>query len=136
MAAGIWVRLMHKPRIEKDITIDCSHEAWQEALETACKQLDVSRPLILNKHERDWEQFSQARFLKEHFVEDVPFDRMEVEFIDPDQKKELSEAYKRTPKEMRGREVYVEKYNIEEPREKTPEEKLKDLFGDALKVEE
>ena len=29
-----------------------------------------------------------------------------------------------------------EKYNIEEPREKTPEEKLKDLFGDALKVEE
>ena len=56
--------------------------------------------------------------------------------IDPDQKKELIEAYKRTPKEMRGREVYVEKYNIEEPREKTPEEKLKDLFGDALKVEE
>ncbi|MBR3018249.1 MAG: hypothetical protein IKH57_14440 [Clostridia bacterium] len=87
MAAGIWVRLMRKTRIEKDTTVDCGHDKWQEALETACKQLDVSRPMILAKHERDWEQFSQARFLKEHFVEDVPFDRMEVEFIDPDKKK-------------------------------------------------
>ncbi|MBR5109346.1 MAG: hypothetical protein IK099_04050 [Clostridia bacterium] len=93
MAAGIWVRLMHKTRIEKDTTVECSHNDWQEALETACRQLDVSRPMILAKHIRDWEQFSQARFLKEHFVEDIPFDRMEVEFIDPDQKKKKQNPY-------------------------------------------
>ena len=29
----------------------------------------------------------EARFLPEHFMESVPFDRMEVEFIDPDKKK-------------------------------------------------
>ena len=60
---------------------------WQDALVRACHALDMSKPLVLPRHERDWEQFSQARFLKEHFVEDVPFDRMEVEFIDPDQKR-------------------------------------------------
>ena len=32
MAAGIWVRLMRKTRIEKDITIPCTLEDWQEAL--------------------------------------------------------------------------------------------------------
>ena len=49
--------------------------------------------MVLARHERDWEQFSQARFLKEHFVEDVPFDRMEVEFIDPDKKKKKQNPY-------------------------------------------
>lgn len=87
MAAGIWVRLVRKNRIEKDITVACSHAAWQEAVDAACHTLDVPRPLILPRHERDWAQFNQARFLREHFMEDVPFDRMEVEFIDPDKKK-------------------------------------------------
>ncbi len=56
--------------------------------------------------------------------------------IDQDKKKTLIERYKMTPPEMRNRPVFVEKYNIEEEREATPEEKLKDLFGDVLKVEE
>ena len=78
---------------EKDATAECSLSDWQEALDSACRQLDVPRPMILPRHERDWEQFSQARFLREHFVEDVPFDRMEVEFIDPDRKKRNNPAY-------------------------------------------
>lgn len=93
MATGIWVRLMRKTRIEKDTTVACAPDAWQEALDAACRQLDVPRPLLLPRHERDWAQFSQARFLKEHFMEDVPFDRMEVEFIDPDKKKRNNPAY-------------------------------------------
>ena len=95
MATGIWVRLMHKNRIERDVTVDCAHARWQEALEDACRQLDVSRPLILPRHERDFSQFNQARFLPEHFVESVSFDRMEVEFIDPDKKKRNADPYAR-----------------------------------------
>ena len=93
MAAGIWVRLMHKNRIDRDVTVDCSHEEWQTALEEACHKLDVARPMVLPRHERDWDQFSQARFLKEHFIEDTAFDRMEVEFIDPDKKKKNQSHY-------------------------------------------
>lgn len=93
MAAGIWVRIMRKNRIDRDITVECDHHAWESALEEACHKLDVGRPMILPKHERDWAQFSQARFLKEHFMEDVSFDRMEVEFIDPDKKKKKSDPY-------------------------------------------
>ena len=93
MATGIWVRLMRKTRIDQDITVECALDDWQDALEEACHQLDVPRPLLLPRHERDWEQFSQARFLKEHFMEDVAFDRMEVEFIDPDKKKKNNPLY-------------------------------------------
>lgn len=84
---------MHKNRIDRDVTVDCSHEEWQTALEEACHKLDVARPMVLPRHERDWDQFSQARFLKEHFIEDTAFDRMEVEFIDPDKKKKKPSAY-------------------------------------------
>ena len=84
---------MHKNRIDRDVTVDCSHEEWQTALEEACHKLDVARPMVLPRHERDWDQFSQARFLKEHFIEDTAFDRMEVEFIDPDKKKKNQSHY-------------------------------------------
>ncbi len=93
MPAGIWVRLMHKTHILRDVTVPCEMEDWQEALSHACHGLDVPRPMILPRHERDWEQFRQARFLPEHFVESVPFDRMEVEFIDPDKKKKNNPLY-------------------------------------------
>ena len=56
--------------------------------------------------------------------------------IDQTRKSELINLYKKTPADLRNRPVYVEKYKIEEKKEATPEEKLRDLFGDALKVEE
>ena len=87
------MRLMRKTRIDQDMTVECSLDGWQEALEEACQRLDVPRPLILPRHERDWEEFSQARFLREHFMEEVAFDRMEVEFIDPDKKKRNNPLY-------------------------------------------
>ncbi len=93
MASGIWVRLMKKNRIDRDATCPCTLDTWQEALEMACHQLDVPRPMILPRHERDWEQFSQARFLSDHFVESISFDRMEVEYIDPDKKKKDNPLY-------------------------------------------
>lgn len=93
MATGIWVRLMHRTHIQKDIVIPCRVDEWQEALEKACHDLDVPRPMILPRHERDWDQFTQARFLSEHFVESIAFDRMEVEFIDPDKKNKTNPQY-------------------------------------------
>ena len=93
MAAGIWVRLMHKTHIERDVTVPCTPETWQEALDEACRALDVGRPMILPRHQRDWDQFSQVRFLPDHFVESFPYDRMEVEFIDPEKKKKENPLY-------------------------------------------
>ena len=66
---GLWVRLVRKNRIMRDVTVPCDREAWQEALEEACKML------------------------KDHFVEEVPFDRMETEWISPQAKKKVNEAY-------------------------------------------
>ena len=91
--AGIWIRLIRKNKILKDVSVECAAEDWREALDRGLEKMDTSRPLVLPRHERDWAEFSQTRFLKEHFMEEVPFDRMEVEWIDPEARKGVNEKY-------------------------------------------
>ena len=93
MTTGIWVRLMHRNHILRDIVEPCAWEDWQTALGEACRKMDQPRPIVLRKHETDFENFSQTRFLPDSFLESVHFDRMEVEFIDPEKKKGLNEEY-------------------------------------------
>ena len=54
--------------------------------------------------------------------------------IDNQQRQELIELYKKTPKEERNKPVYVEKYKTKA--KLTVEDKLRSLFGDDMKVEE
>ncbi len=91
--AGIWIRLMRKNKIQRDISVECAREDWLEALDRGVEKLDAARPLLLEKHQRDWAEFGQTRFLREHFMEDVAFDRMEVEWIDPEAGKKTNEEY-------------------------------------------
>ncbi len=93
MASMLWVRLMRKTKIEGDAVVPCGPDSFLEALDEACKKLDMPRPVVLPRHERDWEEFRQTRFLPEHFLEEVPFDRMEAEFIDPDRRKKTNPDY-------------------------------------------
>ena len=93
MTQGIWVRLIRHGKISASHVQPCSAEEWENAMTEACRVLDVPKPVVLPRHERDYTQFHQARFLPEHFVESVPFDRMEVEFIDPEARSKVNEKY-------------------------------------------
>ena len=70
-------------------------------------------------------------FLNEEFG----IDKM-VYGIDNDIKNQLIELYKNTPASRRNKPVYVEKYKIEKKKEETAEEKLKNIFGEGVRVEE
>ena len=93
MTTALWLRLIKNGKIIKDSTHPCTHEMWQEALQEMCEALDMQKPLILPKHQREFDQFSLTRFLPEHFMESVSFDRAEIEFIDPKKKKKNNEFY-------------------------------------------
>jgi hypothetical protein len=87
MAGELWVRLVRRNHTIESRTFPCARDEWLDALDVICRRLDVSRPMIMQKHLRDWEEFSQTRFLHDHFIDSVSFDRMELEYIDPDKKK-------------------------------------------------
>mgnify|MGYP002621096613 CR=1 FL=1 len=69
------------------------------------------------------------------FNEEFGIDKM-IYAIDEDRKKKLIEMYRMTPVQERNKPVYVEKYRIDKPREMTQEEKLIDLFGNEVRIED
>jgi len=90
VATALWVRTIRRQRMDKQVTEPCLRDDPQEALAEACHKLDISRPLWLDKNQREWDEFGQTRFFPDDFMDSVDFDRLEIEFIDPDAKKKKS----------------------------------------------
>lgn len=94
MASGLWVKIIGNHRILRQATVACSREDPREALLEACRELDLSEPVWLEKNQREWESFGMTRFLPDAFFEQVPFQRLEIEYIDPDAPKKKSGDYR------------------------------------------
>jgi hypothetical protein len=58
---------------------ELTHEAALEGLCEICKKFDIARPIVLEKHKRDMDTFLLMRFSPQDFIEEVDFDRLEVE---------------------------------------------------------
>ena len=82
----LWARIIKKHRIDRQATTDCAWADAQDALTELCREFDIPMPLWLDKHEREFEEFRRTQFLPEHFMEDVTFQRLEIEFLEDDEK--------------------------------------------------
>lgn len=82
-----WGVLRTDGRIVKDVLLETAHQKKDEIgdpgllVNELCRALDLSRPVLLNKHLSDFERFSRAVFKPEDFMESVDFDRFEVELF-------------------------------------------------------
>ena len=94
-AGRLWIRLMKGPKCLRDMVLPSCREDPREALREALRELDVSQPLWLPIHQADWEEYALTRFLPEHFVDSVHFERMEISYIAPPE--EAKTARKRNP---------------------------------------
>ena len=84
MATALWVKTVLHHRIDRQATVSCTRDDAHAALQEACHELDLPEPLWLEKNEREWNEFGMIRFLPDAFFEAVPFERLEIEYIDPD----------------------------------------------------
>ena len=91
MATALWVKTIRKHHIDLQTTVHCGRDDPREALREACHELDLPEPLWLDKNGREWETFGMTRFLQDAFFETVPFERLEIEYIDPDAPKKKSQ---------------------------------------------
>ena len=94
MATALWLRTIRHQRMDKQHVEPGTRDDPQTAQEAACRNLDNARPLGLDTHAREWEDFGQTRFLPDDFLESVDFQRLEIEYIDPDAKKKKSRDYR------------------------------------------
>lgn len=88
--ARLWARIIVKHRIAQQATVPCSVDGVGDALTELCREFDIPCPLWLNKHENEFEAFRHTAFLPEHFMEDVPFQKLEIEYLDDEGKKRIS----------------------------------------------
>ena len=90
MATALWVKANRRTQMVQQTTVPCSREDCKDALIEACHAMDLAVPMWLGKNQREWDSFGQTRFLPDAFPEAVPFDRLDIEFIDPDAPKKKS----------------------------------------------
>lgn len=85
----LWVREFKNNRMLKDTVIeDCRNETRThkvfDALEQACYQLDLSKPIWLDTCIDSFKRCSKARFYQDSFIEGIDFDYLEIQIIEED----------------------------------------------------
>ena len=86
----LWAKIIQKNRIERQNTAECTFDGATDALVEICHGFDIPAPLWLNKHYHEFDEFRRTQFLPEHFMEDVPFQRLEIEFLEDGDKERKS----------------------------------------------
>lgn len=82
----IWATLHKNNKIIKSKTASSENpdaaRALLECLEQVYRDLDLSEPLWISKHQRDIANFHHVKFFPDDFIDPVNFDWFEIEIID------------------------------------------------------
>jgi hypothetical protein len=85
----IWFRLISDNHLIRDTVIcddtaDTRTHKVKNALEKACYELDLGKPIWLDTTVRDFQIHARCRFTRDAFIEEIPFDYMEMQVIEED----------------------------------------------------
>lgn len=85
----IWFKQWKDSRMITDLVVEDdsaetrTHKVFH-ALEKACYEMDLGRPIWLDVTVRDFKSHTKARFTKDCFMEEIPFDFLEIEVLEED----------------------------------------------------
>ena len=85
----IWFKEMKGTHLLDDIMIEDDSEDTRthkvmNALEKACYELELARPIWLDQTIKDFKKHARARFTQDSFVEELPFDYFEIQVVEED----------------------------------------------------
>lgn len=75
--------LTHSETIENNRKDTRTHKIF-DALEEACMELDLGRPIWLDANIAEFKRHSKTRFRQDNFVEKIDFDYLEMEVLEED----------------------------------------------------
>lgn len=84
-----WIKLFHNNHMIKDATVedysdDSRTHKVMAALEKACLEFDLEKPIWLETNIADFKRTAKTRFNKDSFIESVEFDYLELHVIEED----------------------------------------------------
>ncbi len=85
----LWVKIFKDNRMLQDTTIcddtdDTRTHKIFNALDAACYQFDLGKPMWLDSTIAEFRRHAKARFNQDNFVEEIPFDYLEIHVIEED----------------------------------------------------
>ncbi len=83
----IWFKIFKDNHLRKDTVItddsdDTRTHKIFHALEQACYEFDLSKPLWLDSTVTEFKRHDKARFYQDNFVEEIDFDFLEIHVIE------------------------------------------------------
>jgi hypothetical protein len=75
----VWGMLKIEDRIKEDTVV--SAETFEESLLQVCECFDLTKPIMLKKHQTEIQNFRRTIFYPDDFIEPVNFDTLELEII-------------------------------------------------------
>ncbi|MGI6161044.1 MAG: hypothetical protein ACOYJD_03345 [Christensenellales bacterium] len=75
----IWSLLKKNQKIIASSLDEFDSPSLFEIMEQVCPVFDIPHPLIIEKHEREFANFSRTIFKPSDFIETVSFDTFEIE---------------------------------------------------------
>ena len=85
----IWFKQWKDSKMLRDVVIEDTSDDTRthkifHALEQVCYEMDLARPIWLDVTVRAFKQHAKARFTKDCFMEEVPFDYLEIDVLEED----------------------------------------------------
>lgn len=86
----MWIKIWKDGHMVKDMTVENASVEMSRtgkvfaAVEDACREWDLSKPLWLASNIKDFKAHSKTRFTQDCFVERIEFDFMEIHIIEED----------------------------------------------------
>lgn len=85
----IWAKLWKSNHLIKDMVVcdnsDCNRtKKVFNALEKACIEFDLSRPIWLDSNIEEFKRHDKTRFRQDNFIDSIEFDFMEIQVIEED----------------------------------------------------
>lgn len=83
----IWFKEWKHNRMLRDLVIEEDSEDTRthkifHALERACYELDLPRPIWLDANIREFKRSAKTRFYADSYVEELPFDYLEMQVLE------------------------------------------------------
>ena len=75
----VWGMIKTEDRIKQDTVV--SAENFETSLMQICEHFDLTKPIMLKKHQAEITNFRRTIFYPDDFIEPVSFDTLELEII-------------------------------------------------------
>ena len=86
----LWAKEFKSNRMIRDMVVENDSPEMSRtkkvfaALEEVCYEFDLSKPIWLEHNIDEFKRHAKARFYQDSFIEEIPFDYLELQVIEED----------------------------------------------------